>query len=309
VGLGKSLFPKGVLVAFTEMVMILVNFQGSEIVGLSASETQNPEVNIPRACRSIAYRIILIYIVPMILLVMILPYNEAGLDESCFAYALEVYGLKWAGIFFNIIVLVSAFSCANSGIYGTVRALYGLASEGLAPRILLRLNRFNVPQIATIVTILPTWIFIFLAYYAGETTFYTMILGMAGFTGTVCWGGIIASQLMLRWKLRQRGYDANVALIAQAVLSPGLPAIGLVVIVGALVMMAFQRDMLASFLFSVAWTVGPMVVFVVLKKLGKTSEGRKLAADEIDFNEKFPEKLPPQFEPLPCTFVDESFTN
>jgi AAT family amino acid transporter len=117
VGFGKSLFPKGVLVVFTEMVMILVNFQGSEIVGLSASETQNPEVNIPRTCRSITYRIILIYIIPMILLVMILPYNEAGLNESCFAYALGIYGMKWAGVFFNIIVLISAFSCANSGIY------------------------------------------------------------------------------------------------------------------------------------------------------------------------------------------------
>jgi len=42
VGWYKSLFPNGSWIVVTTMVMILVNFQGSEIVGLSAAETQNP---------------------------------------------------------------------------------------------------------------------------------------------------------------------------------------------------------------------------------------------------------------------------
>jgi AAT family amino acid transporter len=233
----------------------------------------------------------MIYVIPMILLVMILPFDEANLEESVFAHALAKYGLKWAGTFFNVIVLVSAFSCANSGIYGTVRALYGLASEGLAPAILLRLNRYSVPQIATIVTIVPTWIFIFFAYYLGETKFYTMILGMAGFTGTICWGGILASQLMLRWKLRARGYVAKEVLLARAIGSPVMPAIGLLVIVVALGMMAFDGELLGSFFFSLGWTVGPMVVYYILKRFGKTGSVRKLADDETDLDEKFPEPL------------------
>jgi AAT family amino acid transporter len=305
VGVYESLFPAGLFAAFTEMVMILVNFQGSEIVGLAASETENPEKNIPRACVSVAYRIILIYVIPMILLVMILPYKEAGLDESVFAHALELYGLNWARIFFNLIVLVSAFSCANSGVYGTVRALYGLASEGLAPAILLRLNRYNVPQIATFVTIGPMWIFIFFAYYLGETTFYKMILGMAGFTGSICWGGIIGAQLVLRWKLRKRQYVAVDVLKARALWSPVLPAIGLLVIILGLGLMAFQKDQLFAFLFSVAWTLGPMGLFWVLRRLGKTGEGRKLASDEIAFDNKFPEQRRPLLESLQGALTDE----
>jgi AAT family amino acid transporter len=297
-GVARSLFPKGGLVVFTQMVMILVNFQGSEIVGLAASETQNPQENIPRACRSVAYRIILIYVIPIILLVMILPFEEANLDESVFAHALARYGLSWAGAFFNVIVLVSAFSCANSGIYGTVRALYGLASEGLAPAFLLRLNKFNVPQIATFVTIFPTWVFIFFAYYLGETKFYKMVLGMAGFTGTICWGGIIASQLMLRWRLYKRGYVAKDALLARALGSPVLPGIGLLVIVVGLGLMAFNDELFASFLFSVGWTVGPMIVYYILRRCGKTAQGRKLADDETDFEEKFPEPAHVRGEPL-----------
>jgi AAT family amino acid transporter len=291
VGVYKSLFPEGVLSMFTTMVMILVNFQGSEIVGLAASETQNPEVNIPKACRSVAYRIILIYAIPMILLVMILPYKDAGLEDSVFALALKHYGLRWAQAFFDIIVIVSAFSCANSGVYGTVRTLYGLSSEGLAPAIFLRLNRFNVPQIATIVTIVPMWGFIFLSYYLGEGKFYKMMLAMSGFTGSICWGGILGAQLMMRYQLWRRGYVADEVLQARVVWNPVLPMIALAVIIVGLGLMAAKPDLLYSFIYSVAWTIGPMTAFWIVAKCGKAPPARALACDEVDFDERYPSRV------------------
>jgi AAT family amino acid transporter len=270
------------------MVMILVNFQGSEIVGLAAAETQDPERSIPLACKRVAYRMIFIYVIPLFLLVMILPYENAHLEDSVFSMALAMYGLRWAAGFFSVIVIIAAFSCANSGVYGTVRALYGLAAEGLAPKIFLRLNKYNTPQIATIFTVVPCWLFIPLAYYFGEGAFYTMILGMAGFTGTVCWGGIIVAQLIMRSKLKKRGYDAKTALTVKAQLHPVLPGLGLIVIVFGLFFMAFQPDLLSAFIFSVAWTVGPMIIYKVLKTMGKTRNVQNLGADEIAFDDKFP---------------------
>ena len=58
-----------------------------------------------------------------------------------------------------------------------------------------------------------------------------MILGMAGFTGTVCWGGIIISQLIMRVKLKKRGYDPNKVLTVKTQLYPALPILGLSVII------------------------------------------------------------------------------
>lgn len=284
----RSLFPNGSWVVVTAMVMILVNFQGSEIVGLAAAETQDPERNIPLACKRVAYRMIFIYVIPLSLLVMILPYENAHLEDSVFSMALAMYGLKWAAGFFSVIVIVAAFSCANSGVYGTARALYGLASEGLAPKIFLRLNRYNTPQIATIFTVVPCWLFIPLAYYFGEGAFYTMILGMAGFTGSVCWGGIIAAQLSMRRKLKQRGYNPKEVLTVKAQLNPVLPAIGLTVIVIGLMFMAFQADLFSAFIFSVVWTGGPMIIYVLLRRAGKVRRVRTLGADEIAFDDKFP---------------------
>ena len=47
------------------MTVVLVTFQGTEIVGLAAAESQNPDVSVPRACRSVTYRIVGLYLVPI----------------------------------------------------------------------------------------------------------------------------------------------------------------------------------------------------------------------------------------------------
>jgi amino acid permease len=49
IALYHSLFPKGVLIIFTTMIITFVNFQRSEIVGLTASKTENSEINVSSA--------------------------------------------------------------------------------------------------------------------------------------------------------------------------------------------------------------------------------------------------------------------
>ena len=48
-----SLFPNGALIVFTQMTLVLVTCQGTEIVGLAAAESQDPEKSVPKACRSV----------------------------------------------------------------------------------------------------------------------------------------------------------------------------------------------------------------------------------------------------------------
>jgi AAT family amino acid transporter len=207
----EKLFPAGGMIIVTYMVWTLVNFQGSEIVGLSASETENPEVNVPLACRRVAFRIILIYVIPVFILTLVVPYAKAGLEESIFAYTLGAYGLDWAAGLFTIVTLVAAFSCANSGLYGTVRALYGLSVEGMAPKFLSNLNKFNTPQNATIFTIAPTWLIFLLGFASDELglwgeeglPLYANLLGISGFCGTLTWLAICWSQITFRRKLKQ----------------------------------------------------------------------------------------------------------
>jgi len=52
-----------------------------------------------------------------------LPFAEAGLTDSVFSTALARYGFQETAAVLFFIVLTAAFSCANSGFYGAVRAL------------------------------------------------------------------------------------------------------------------------------------------------------------------------------------------
>ena len=99
-----------------------------------AEITANPSKMIPRAITNVTLRILFIYIVPVFCLVLIFPWYKANVDHIVFADALNYYGLTWAGAIAGFVTLTAAISCANSGLYGIVRAMNALAREGMAPR-------------------------------------------------------------------------------------------------------------------------------------------------------------------------------
>ena len=80
----------------TAMVLLLVNYQGSEIVGLAAGESIDPGTMIPFAIRNVTFRILFIYIVPVFCLVLNLRQNciIQKLYQSYFRVIFEKYDLK-----------------------------------------------------------------------------------------------------------------------------------------------------------------------------------------------------------------------
>ncbi|WP_296732108.1 amino acid permease [Anaerovibrio sp.] len=190
--------PNGYWAIILTMTIILVNFQGTEIIGLAAGECEDPEKSIPLAVRNVTWRIIALYIIPISVLISILPWDQAGLDESVFAVALSNYGLDTFAAFFSFVVLTAALSCTNSGIYGTSRALYSLASIGMAPKSLAKLNKNGMPQNSVFVTIATCWLIIILYSFDASETAYTYLLSLSGFTGAIAWISICWSQYNFR---------------------------------------------------------------------------------------------------------------
>ncbi|MDE4953511.1 amino acid permease, partial [Francisella tularensis subsp. holarctica] len=73
------------------MVIILVNFQGSEIIGRAASESNNAEKQMPRLAKHVAIRIVGLYVIPFFLLATIVPLHKMSLRDTVFATALQYY--------------------------------------------------------------------------------------------------------------------------------------------------------------------------------------------------------------------------
>lgn len=252
-------FPEGKWAVLITMVLVLVNFQGSEIIGLAAGESENPAKSIPIAVRNVTWRIIALYIVPLLLLVSIFPWREAGLHESVFASALNHYGLNWAGGFFSFVVLTAAVSCSNSGLYGCARALYALGREGLAPRWFGRVNRFGVPQNATLFSIFGCWIALMFQVIDPENDLFVKLLAVSGFSGAIAWISICWSQLNFRRRLEQEGQDIN-QLKYKVPFFPYVTYFGIWAQVGCLALMLFSKDLREPLYIGVPMLILPILV-------------------------------------------------
>src|SRR3990167_570594 len=90
-----GILPNGITSVLAAMALMLVNFQGMEIISLAAGELLDPENMLPKAIKSISIKICLTYIIPILCLVVIFPYYKANITNSVFADALNFYGLKW----------------------------------------------------------------------------------------------------------------------------------------------------------------------------------------------------------------------
>ena len=76
---------------------------------------------------------------------MVTPWDQVSPEKSPFVTMFSLTGLGAAATIVNLVVLSSAASSANSGIYSTSRMLYGLARQEQAPGIFARLSKHHVP--------------------------------------------------------------------------------------------------------------------------------------------------------------------
>lgn len=283
-----GLLPNGTMSLLTAMVLLLVNYQGSEIIGLAAGESENPARMIPHAIRNVTFRILFIYIIPVLCLVLIFPWQKAGLSNSVFADALNFYDLKWAGAVTSFVTLTATLSCANSGFYGTVRSLNALARDGMAPHALAKFNHNSIPQNAVITTLTGVWTLLVIGYFFGQTKLYIALLLVSGFTGTLAWISLCLSQISFRNRLYQAGYSIK-DLRYVTPFSPYTGIIAIILMLIALFFLVLNQDPM----YRLAFYIG-MIAFIVPMigyKLFDLSKVRRKALhlkSRVKFQDLFP---------------------
>ncbi len=138
-------FPKGISGFFAGFQIAVFAFVGIELVGTTAAETKDPEKSLPRAINSIPIRIIMFYVFALIVIMSVTPWSSVVPDKSPFVELFVLVGLPAAASVINFVVLTSAASSANSGVFSTSRMLFGLAQEGVAPKAFAKLSKRAVP--------------------------------------------------------------------------------------------------------------------------------------------------------------------
>ena len=190
--------PNGWFSILLVMLIVLGNYQGAETIGLTAGECKDPRKDLPKAVRNVTRTIVSLYTIPVLLLVVILPWSSAAGSENAFGEALAANGLGWLGGLLSIIVLSAALSASNSDMFACTRLLYSLQKEGFAPKFLGKLNNACVPQNAAMVNITVSWFVLFLYAIDRSGMFYEHLILLSGFAGEVVWITICFSQLRFR---------------------------------------------------------------------------------------------------------------
>ncbi len=196
---------EGRFVSFASVLVTAVfAYLGTELVGVTVGEAQNPRRNIPRAIKLTFYRICVFYCVSVFLLGMCVAYDDKGLvfatksstSASASPFVVAIKNAKIGGLdhVLNACILLFVFSATNSDLYIATRTLYGLAVNGKAPKIFKHTNKNGVPVYALGFSSL----FCFLAYMNcsdSSKTVFGYFVNLVSIFGLLTWVSILVSHI------------------------------------------------------------------------------------------------------------------
>lgn len=203
----------GFLAVFGVFMAAGFSFQGTELIGIAAGESENPAKNVPKAVKQIFWRILIFYILSIFVIGMLISFRDplllqSGIENiavSPFTIVFEKAGFALAASVMNAIILTSVLSAGNSGMYAATRMLWVLAKEGKAPSWLKFINKRGIPTAALAVTAV-IGMFAFLASLYGEGVVYIWLLNASGMCGFLAWIGIAISHYRFRKAFIAQGH-------------------------------------------------------------------------------------------------------
>lgn len=190
------------------------SFQGTELIGITAGESENPERAVPKAIKQVFWRILLFYILAIFIIGMLIPYDSEALmgggdsiATSPFTLVFKNAGLAFAASFMNAVILTSVLSAGNSGMYASTRMLYSMSRDKLAYNSFGKTNKNGVPYVSLIATGILVILIFALQHLSGDA--YEYIVAASGMTGFIAWVGIAISHFRFRRAFDKQNYDKS----------------------------------------------------------------------------------------------------
>lgn len=195
-----GLFPNGFTGVLSALILVLFAFGGTEIIGVTASEAEDPEKTIPQAINTVPMRILLFYVLAIFVIVAVIPWREITGEQSPFVQIFSSLGIGWAAALLNVVVLSAALSAINSDLYGAGRVIHGMARQKLAPKMFAKIDPRNgvpVSTISALLIVLVIGIVLQLINPTAERLFQD-IAALATFATIFVWLMILISHLAYR---------------------------------------------------------------------------------------------------------------
>jgi amino acid transporter, AAT family len=214
-------FPNGFNGVLSAFLVVMFSYGGAELIGVAVTETKDAERVLSKVIKGTVWRVILFYMLPILIICGIIPWNEVSSVDSPFVQVFDLAGIPGAAHIMNFVLITAVLSAANSGIYATSRTLFSMAQSGEAPKSLGFTSKRGIPLNGIIITTLFILVGVFLAYMIpNEVIGYLMAI--PGFTVILIWLSICLAQLKLRrlykklpnFKVRLFPYTTIVAIVS-----------------------------------------------------------------------------------------------
>ena len=247
-----DLFPKGLMGFFAGFQIAVFAFVGIELAGTTAAEVKNPEKNLPKAINSIPLRIIFFYVFSLIIIMSVSPWDQIVPEQSPFVTMFVLAGIPIAASLVNFVVLTSASSAANSGVFSTSRMLYGLAEKKVIPACFAKLSSNSVPANALIFSCLCVLLaYGVLSLMPTAMAAFTVITTVAAILFIFVWSIILISYMVYRRRSPELHVKSKFKM-------PGGIAMCYVVLsffAFILVLLTLEKDTLTALLYTPLWFV------------------------------------------------------
>ncbi|KAI8135711.1 hypothetical protein DUD61_000641 [Geotrichum candidum] len=199
----------------SSLVNAAFTFQGTELVGITAGESDNPRKTVPRAINRVFFRIVIFYILAILFLGMLVPYNDPLLSSSesyaassPFIIAIINSGTKILPSIFNAVILTTIISAGNSNVYIGSRLLYALALGGVAPKFFLKTTRSGVPWTGVVSTC-ALGLLAFMVLSQGSNTVFNWLVTISTVAGLLTWASISYSHIRFMKALEYNGISRD----------------------------------------------------------------------------------------------------
>ena len=214
-------FPKGLRGAWVAVIVAIFSYLSIEMIAVAAGEAAQPEIAVTRAFRATLLRLILFYLLTLALVLAIVPWTAAGVDESPFVKVMRALKVPGAAGIFNFVILVAALSAMNSQLYITTRTMFSLARAGYAPQRFGIVDRRGVPLQALLLSSIGIGLATVLSVVAPRSAFMLMV-AISSFGAMFTWLMIFVTHFFFRraheraqappLRFRMRGFPTTTLL-------------------------------------------------------------------------------------------------
>lgn len=211
---GKAPFLNGVGGIIGILMVAAFSFSNTELVGLSAAESEKPSRDVPKAINSVFWRIMIFYLGTIIVVGTLIPFTEPSLLDAAedniaaspFTIIFRNAGFAAAASLMNAVILTSVLSCGNSSLYAASRTMQHMAEKGDAPRFFAKISKRGVPVRAVLLTAIIA-ASAFFASLIGDGVAYTAAYYLCGIAGVYNWLTISVAHYRFRRGWIKQGHS------------------------------------------------------------------------------------------------------